>query len=62
MLVYRVVIDYKEFLFTEALEALSFAERAALQQTENYNIKINIIKRPEEEKNDAPYQFDETKN
>lgn len=54
MLTYIVQIDYKEFSFTDPMAAMSFAGTALLNQTENYDIKLKVVKK-ESEKENASY-------
>lgn len=70
MFEYTVTIDYKEFLFSRREPAMTFAEEAALTQTDNYKISIEVKYIPkvepeqtqEQEKSYAPHLNDETKN
>lgn len=46
MFLYKVSIDYKNFSFTDHMSACSFAEMAAQNQNENYEVKITITTIP----------------
>lgn len=62
MFLYKVSIDYKDFSFTDLMSACSFAEMAAQNQNDDYEVKITITTIPDQGEQDASHLNDETEN